>query len=287
MKIKSNSTKKSGKVKKAVAYTFITGFMVILTISFLYPLFYMFINAMKTRADYYKSPFALPETWTFENFQSIFGNYNIWVNIKNSLFIAVITTILVVVTSIIASYAFAKLRFKGKNLALMIIMVTMFLPAQVTMIPKYIMFTKLGLLDSHWAIILSYWVSGVSGGIMLIRAGFMGISNEMIESAKIDGAGFFTIVFKIMSPIAMPSIAIVIINQVINAWNDYLTPLLYITSREKQTLTVMVSQLVTKYGDFPTIQFAGLFLSVIPTVTVYLVLQKYMIKGMTSGAVKS
>ena len=128
--------------------------------------------------------------------------------------------------------------------------------------------------------------AGVPGAVLLMRNAFAGISNEVIESAKLDGAGFFTIVWRIVVPMGFSGIAIVIIFQFINAWNDYLTPLLYLQSPEKMTLMVTLSQMVTKYGDFPTIQFAGLFISVLPTLLVYLVLQKYMLKGAASGAIK-
>lgn len=272
--------------KRIFALVFITVFMILLTISFLYPLWYMFSNALKTRVDYYTNPFGLPKEVTFDNFRSILLDYNVGRNIFNSLLIAVIATVLVIVTSAFASYAFAKLHFKHKALAYAVVLSTMFLPAQVTMIPKYAMFAKMGLIDSMWSVILSYWAAGVPGAVLLMRNAFAGISNEVIESAKLDGAGFFTIVWRIVVPMGFSGIAIVIIFQFINAWNDYLTPLLYLQSPEKMTLMVTLSQMVTKYGDFPTIQFAGLFISVLPTLLVYLVLQKYMLKGAASGAIK-
>lgn len=272
--------------KKVIATIFIVGFMILLTFSFLYPLFYMLNNALKTRADYYTNPFGLPAQITLENFRAIIKDYNIGRNILNSLIIAVSATTLAVISSAIASYAFAKMKFTGKKIAYAVILSTMFLPAQITMIPRYAMFAKLGMIDHLWSVILVYWVGGVPGAILLMRSAFMGISNEVIESAKLDGAGFFTTLFRIVMPMGFSGIAIVIIFQFINAWNDYLTPLLYLESQEKKTLMVVLSGMVTKYGDFPTRQFAGLFLSVIPTIVIYLCLQKYMLKGVTTGAIK-
>ena len=200
--------------------------------------------------------------------------------------IAVVSTALIVFTSPIASYAFAKLRFRGKVIAYAALMATMFLPGQVTMIPKYVMFSKMGLIDSPWAVIISYWAAGIPGAVLLMRSSFVGIPNEVIESARIDGAGFFTILWKIVMPMGMAGIAIVIIFQFIGAWNDYLTPLLYLTTASKQTLMVVLSQMVTRYGGNPAKQFAGIFLSVIPTIVIYLCLQKYMLKGVTAGSLK-
>jgi ABC-type glycerol-3-phosphate transport system permease component len=257
-----------------------------MTISFLYPLVYMLFNALKTKPEYFMDPFSVPTHPTLSNFQDLFTDYDIGRLVFNSLFIAVVSTALIVFTSAIASYAFAKLRFRGKVIAYAALMATMFLPGQVTMIPKYVMFSKMGLIDSPWAVIISYWAAGIPGAVLLMRSSFVGIPNEVIESARIDGAGFFTILWKIVMPMGMAGIAIVIIFQFIGAWNDYLTPLLYLTTASKQTLMVVLSQMVTRYGGNPAKQFAGIFLSVIPTIVIYLCLQKYMLKGVTAGSLK-
>jgi len=281
MKIK----KKTGG-KRILAIVLITIFMVLMTISFIYPLVYMLMNALKAKTDYLTNPLGLPVKLTLENFKAIFVNYSIGRYIFNSLFIAVVSTALIVLTSAVASYAFAKLRFRGKVIAYAAVLATMFLPGQVTMIPKYVMFTKLGLIDTPWAVIISYWAGGIPGAVLLMRSSFVGIPNEVIESARIDGAGFFTMLWKIIMPMGMAGIAIVIIFQFIAAWNDYLTPLLYLTTSSKQTLMVVLSQMVTKYNTNPTVQFAGIFISVIPTIIIYLCLQKYMLKGVTAGSLK-
>ncbi len=272
--------------KKIVITLFVSVLMIILTISFLYPFFYMIINAMKTSMDYYKHPFSLPRQWTWENFKAIVVDYNIMRNVANTMLIAVVSTILVIVTSIFAAYAFSKLRFTGKALLYTFILSTMFLPMQVTMIPRYVMFSKLGLIDTYWAVILSYWAGGLPGTILLLTGTFTAVPRDLIECAKLDGAGFMQIIWRLVVPISMPGIAITIIFQFISCWNDYLTPLLYISSQERQTVTVILSQLMNKYSSNPTRQFAGLFISVMPTIVLYLFLQKQMVKGVTVGAVK-
>ncbi len=144
----------------------------------------------------------------------------------------------------------------------------------------------MSLLNLSWSVILSYWAIGIPSAVLLMRNTYIGISNEVIESAKIDGAGFFTIIGKIIMPMGMSGTAIVIIFQFISAWNDYLTPLLYLTSQSKQTIIVVLAQMVDKYMNMPTRQFAGLFVSVIPAIVLYLCLQKYMVKGAMSGSIK-
>lgn len=278
--------KKKIFTKRTLAIVLITLIMVTLTFSFLYPLFFMLINAMKSKMDYLTNPFGMPAQWTLENFQSIILDYQIGQNIWNSIFIAGLSTILVVLSAAIAGYAFAKLRFRGKGIAYGIIMIVMFLPSQVTMIPKYVMFAKMGLIDSQWAVILSFWAGGLPSAVLLMRNTFKGISNEIIESAKIDGAGFFTIWSRIAMPMSAAGMSIVVIFQFLSSWNDYLTPLLFVTSQSKQSLMVILAQMVNRYSSVPTRQFAGLFISVIPTVIIYLFLQKYMIKGAASGSIK-
>lgn len=269
-----------------LALIFIEIAMILLTISFLYPLIYILLNALKSNSEYYKNPYGLPAAVTFENFRSLIVDYSIMRNIGNSLFISVISTILIVLVSSVASYAFAKLRFKGKWIAFVTILATMFLPAQITMIPRYTQFAKMGLSNTPWAVILTYLVSGIPSAVLLLKNTFAGISNEVIESAKIDGAGFFTIISKIVMPMSAAGLAIVVIFQFLFCWNDYLTPLLYLSEKKTQTIMVILASMMERYSNYPATQYAGLLVSTIPTIILYLLLQRYMVKGAMSGSIK-
>ena len=162
----------------------------------------------------------------------------------------------------------------------------MFLPGQVSMIPAYVLFSKLNLINSHWLVILTYLAGGLPSAILLFQASFRGISNEMVESAKIDGAGYFVIIKNIIVPMGLPAISIVVIFNFIGSWNDLLTPMLYLSDLNKQTVMAALSALVQRTSKLPTYQLAGLTISLLPAIIIYLGLQKYLIKGISSGSIK-
>ena len=260
--------------------------MSIMTATFLYPLVYMTLNAMKTKQEYYKNSFSFPSSFNLTNFKLIITDFNILVYFKSSLIVAVTSTLLIVILAIFSSYAFAKLKFKYKTAVYLGILATMFLPAQVSMIPAYVMFSKLGLIDNYWSVILSYLAGGLPGAILLLYSSFRGISNEMLESARIDGAGYFGTVRNMILPLALAPISIVIIFNFIGFWNDLLTPMLYLTSQTKQTVMVALVALVQRGSSLPTYQLAGLLVSVAPAIVLYLFLQKYFVDGITAGGIK-
>lgn len=258
--------------------------MCIMTLTFLYPLWFMVVNALKTKTEYYESQFSLPSALNFENFKSVIVDFDIFMYFKSSIIVAAVSTLLIVLMSVFASYAFSKLRFKGKTVVYICILATMFIPAQVTMVPAYVMFSKVGLIDKYLSVILSYLAGGLPSAILLMNGTFIGISNEMIESAKIDGAGYFSIVRNVVFPLGMSGIAIVIIFNFINYWNDLLTPMLLLSSTEKKTVMVALTSLVQKTQSQQTYQMAGLVISVLPAICIYLFLQKYLVKGLTMGS---
>ena len=260
--------------------------MCVMTATFIFPLYYMFINAMKTKQAYYKNPFSLPSGFYLDNLRLIITDFNIFMYFKNSSIIAGISTLLIIIFGVFASYAFAKINFKYKNIVYLAILATMFLPGQVSMIPAYVMFSKIGLMDNYWSVILSYLAGGLPGAILLMNSNFRGISNEMLESARIDGAGYFNTVLRMVLPMGMSAISIVIIFNFIGYWNDLLTPMLYLSTQDKQTIMVALNALVARVGSLPTLQLAGLLISVAPMILLYLVLQKYLAKGLMAGGIK-
>ena len=265
----------------------ITVVMILLTITFLYPLYYMIINSFKDTTGYYQSQFALPLSLDFDNYRHMLVDFKFLDYFFNTLFIAVMSTAIVMLLSIFASYVFAKIRFHGRSILYIAIISTMFLPAQATLIPQYVMFSKYHLINSPWSVILSYVASSCPGAILLLRASFMGIPNDLIESARIDGAGYFRMIFNLVVPVSVAAISIQIIFSFISFWNDLLTPMLLLTDSMKQTVMVALSTLMSRYGSAPTRQLTGLLLSVVPILVLYLMLQKYMMKGLLEGAVKS
>ena len=265
----------------------ITAVMLLMTASFLYPLYYMVINSFKDTTEYYVSQFALPTSMNFDNYHTLLEDFQILRYFGNSILISGVSTALVIVFSIFSSFAFAKIRFRGREIVYVIILATMFLPGQAVLIPQYVMFSRYHLINSYWSVILGYLAGGIPGSILLLRSAFMGIPNDLLESAKIDGAGYFSTVCNVAIPVTMAAISIQTIFCFISYWNDLLTPMLMLSNPSRQTVMVALSSLMSRYGGAPSCQLTGLLLSVLPVLVLYLFLQRYMMKGMLVGAVKA
>jgi ABC-type glycerol-3-phosphate transport system permease component len=205
---------------------------------------------------------------------------------KNTLFISVFTIIFILFFGIIASYAFAKIKFKGKGFIYFLIISTMFIPVQVTIIPIYMLYSKVHLVNTYWSVIFTYLGMFIPEAILLMTATFRGIPDEMIEAAELDGAGYFDILRYIIVPMGRPAIILVIIFYFIVTWNDLFTPMILLQDMNVRTVMVALASLMSRYTGDPTFQFAGLILASVPAILVYAFFQKYIIKGIGAGSSK-
>jgi ABC-type glycerol-3-phosphate transport system permease component len=258
-----------------------------LSISNLYPFFYMFLNSVKSRTEYLVNPFSvwgLKLTW--DNYRTMISQFRILDLFKNSFVISFFTILLLLCLGIIASYAFAKLRFKGKDVVYLLIISTMFIPVQATIIPLYVFFSRLDLVNTSWSVIFIYVGLFIPEVILLMTSGFRGIPDELIEAAKLDGAGYFDIIRYVIIPMGMPAIILCVIFYFIVTWNDLFTPMMMLQSMDKRTVMVALAALLSRYSGDPTFQFAGLVLASIPAILVYAFFQRYIVKGISLGATK-
>lgn len=261
-------------------------FLLILAISFLYPLLFMFINSFKTKAEYQINPFAMPQNWSIDNFIIMLDQFELVKYFANTLFIAAVSILIMMIISVFASYAFAKISFKGKSLVYIVIIATMFVPAQVTMIPMYHMFAKMHLVNTFAGVIICNIAAGIPGAVLLLSSNFRGIPKELIEVAQIDGAGYFSVVRNVVVPLGKPAIAINVIFSFVSQCNDLFTPMILLQKMEKRTVMVALTSIMTQTSGDQPFQLAGLLLAVVPPLLVYICLQKYMVKGLTMGAIK-
>lgn len=258
-----------------------------LSISNLYPLFYMFMNSIKSRTDYYIDPFSvfgLKLTW--ENYITMISQFRIFNLFKNSFIISFFTIVLLLSIGIIASYAFAKLDFKWKNIIYLLVISTMFIPVQATIIPMYLFFSKIHLVNTYWSVIFMYVGMFIPEVILLMTSGFRGIPDELIEAAKLDGAGYFDVIRYVIIPMGRPAILLSVIFYFIVTWNDLFTPMILLQSMDKRTVMVALAALLSRYSGDPTFQFAGLVLASIPAILVYAFFQRFIIKGISLGSTK-
>lgn len=276
------------KVNQKLSNALIFLVLVVLSISNLYPILFMLLNSLKSHADYLKSPFNLPDLsqLSWGNYVTMISQFRILNLFKNTLFISVFTIVFLLIFGIIASYAFAKLKFKGKDLIYFLIISSMFVPVQVTIIPIYMLFSKLHLVNTYWSVILTYLGMFLSETILLMTSAFRGIPDEIIEAAELDGAGYFDILRYVIVPMGRPAIILCIIYYFIVTWNDLFTPMILLTDMDLRTVMVALASLISRYSGDPTLQFAGLVLAAIPAILVYAIFQNYIIKGIGEGSTR-
>lgn len=278
-----SATKPAGVFSKTVIFLF----MALIGLSFLFPFFYLAINAVKSTTDYYLAPFALPSLpLVWENFTTMISQFKILTFFKNSGIIIILTQLIVVFPAICASFTFAKFDFRGKGLLKVLLIASMTIPNQVMMIPMYVMLGRAGLMGGYWSVIIAYTGVYLPSNIVLMRSFFKGIPNELLECARLDGCGYLRSVQHIAIPVGMPVIIINFILNTIYMWNDLLIPMLFLQDERVKTVMVALASLQQRYSRQPTFQFAGLLLSVVPIVIIYVAFQKQIINGVLMGSTK-
>lgn len=261
--------------------------LLLLSIGNLYPLFFMFFNSLKSHTDYRISPFSVTGVkLTWDNYLTMISQFKIFDLFGNSFIISSITVVLILCIGIVASFAFAKLKFRGSDIIYFLIIAMMFIPVQVTIIPVYMMFSKVHLVNTFWSVIFVYLGMFLPEAILLMTSMFRGIPDEMLEAAEIDGAGYFDKLRFIIVPLGMPAIILTIIFYFIVTWNDLFTPMVLLQNMEKRTVMVALASLSSRYTGDPTFQFAGLVLATVPAILIYAIFQRYIIKGISAGSTK-
>ncbi len=257
----------------------------ILTIIFVFPFYWIMTGAFKSQPDTIVIP---PQWWpkapTMENFKQLLVQNPAWQWLFNSVFIALVTMLLVCLTSSLAGYVLAKKRFYGQKLVFTMFIAAMALPKQVVLVPLVRMVNFMGIHDTLAAVILP--LIGWPFGVFLMKQFSENIPGELLESAKIDGCGELRTFVSIAFPIVKPGFASLAIFTFINTWNDYFMQLVMLSSRSKLTVSLgvatMQAEMATNYG----LIMAGAALSAVPIVAVFTIFQKSFTQGITMGAVK-
>ncbi|WP_185362785.1 carbohydrate ABC transporter permease [Listeria booriae] len=282
-KVQSASTtgKASSIVRKVFTYTIIVlgGAIMVL------PFIWMVSTAFKSgAANMVLPPQFIPDEPTWSNFERVFEMFPMLQFLVNSIVVAIVTTVGQMLFCSMAAYAFARIEFWGRDKLFLLYLATMMVPAQVTMIPQFILMKQLGWLDSYTGLI----VPGLFGvfGTFLLRQAFMGIPKELDEAVFMDGGNHFTVFRKVILPLAKPTFATLGILTFMQSWNSYLWPLIVTSSQEMATLPLGLSLLQGRYGTDFGLMMAGVLISVIPILAVYLFAQKYFIQGMTMSGMK-
>lgn len=273
------------KLKYKKYHYIIIAFMGILSAIMMYPMVWMFLTSFKSNAEIrtYRTKF-LPIEWTLEGYGNAFERAPVAGWFVNSMFVTVCVTTAVILTSTLIGYVFAKYEFWGKKLLFMLLLATMMVPPQVTMIPRYLMIQKMHLFNTRWALIVPGVVSAFS--IYLARQFIGDIPDSLCEAAKIDGAGPLRIYWHVVLPNIKPAIGSIGIFTAMMHWNDFLNPLLMLNDMEKMTLPLGLVIFDSQRSTDLSATMAAASMIMLPMIIIFIIFQKQFIKGLTMSGMK-
>jgi ABC-type glycerol-3-phosphate transport system permease component len=262
----------------------LTGAMITVT-----PLAWMIYSSFKTTGEIFRyPPWLPPETWSFNNYTSLFNGWAFETWYSNSVSYAVIQTVLTLFFCSLAGFAFAKYTFRGKNLLFALLISSTLIPFQLILIPLFIQISRIGWVNTPYAMIVP-WVAPAFG-IFLMRQFSLYIPSELMEAARMDGASEFLIYWQIVLPLLQPGLIALGIFTFLSSWNSYLWPLMVLRGSESMVLTVgvasMQAQAAGSATPFGEIMAASTLMS-IPVIFVFTALQRFFVEGLTAGALKS
>lgn len=275
-----------GRTCRSLGRWLVTFALVIIAVAALYPLIFTIVNSLKSRVAYAQSPLGLPMELTLENYRETFNRMHVLRLLLNSVVTTVGGLLLSTVSALFIAYAVTKLRMPGGNLVFLFIISMLVIPSQVVIYPLYQTIISLGFGGTYQGLILAYAAFGLPMSTYLLVAYFRAIPDELIEAARLDGAGDMRILFNVLMPISAPAIAALSILNFVWMWNDLLLPLVIMGGSEKTTLMVGVALLSGQYDVSIPLISAGLIVALLPVMIVYLIFQRQILNGAIAGAVK-
>jgi multiple sugar transport system permease protein len=262
--------------------------LLLLAVPFIFPFLWMISGGFKSTTEIFGSPTLIPRVWRFENFVEVFSYQPFARQYFNSLYIAITVTALTLFTSSLAGYALARIRFAGAGLLMLFLVMALMVPEEVTIIPNFFLIRALGMTDTPWPLILLpvFGPQGVAA-TFLMRQFFLALPKELEEAGKMDGLSRFGVWWRIALPMSRPALAAVAIITFLHSWNLFLEPLIFLSSLEKFTLPLALSNFNDSYGlPLWNLQLAATSLAVVPILIVYLIAQRHIIESFALSGVK-
>lgn len=276
---------KNNKVKiSSIVATIIIG---LLAFVFMVPLIWMVLSSFKPVTEVFATPFHwLPSKWMIANYSEVWNDTyaSMFKSFLNSFFVVLVSLVGSLSIASLAAYGFAKIRFPGNNIIFMLFLASMMIPAQVTIIPTYMLFQKLKLYDSLWAVALPTWFNVTS--IFMLRQFYLGLPDALMEAAQIDGANHLRIFAQIMFPLTKPAMTSLAVLGFVSSWNEYLYPLIFVISPEKFTVAQVIRYWLLDEFKRYNLTMASATLAIIPVLVLFLLCQKYFIEGVASSGLK-
>ena len=276
-----NSTRKKKALSNLWFYVFASAIGLIIVI----PLYWMIITAFKTQTAIFTYPIEwFPKEFTLQNFVDLFSRFPFGKVLRNSAIVSVSYSIISIITCSMAAFAFAKIPFRGSEALLKVYLATLMIPFQSTLIPLFMLFNSAGLSNTYGSVIIPSLFRVF--GIFLLVQHMRTIPDDYIDAARIDGASYFTILWKVILPLSLPVIAGYAVITFMDAWNDYLWPLVMLTKPDMMTVPVALGMVNGQFERNFGVQMAGSLISIVPVVLIYLAAQSKMKDGLTLGGIK-
>lgn len=273
--------------KEFLVKLFKTVLFFIIGIAFLLPLLWMISSSLKTPGEVFAKDFQwIPDDPKWENYVAVWTSNEVSMaqGYVNSGFIVVMSIIFGLTFASLSAYAFAKIDFKGKHIVFMLFLSTMMIPGEVTVIPRFMLFHEIGLYNNHWAVILPHWFT--PGAIFMLRQFYMGLPNDLMEAAKIDGAGHTRIFAQIMLPLTKAALVSQCVLSFVSIWNEYLSPLIFLVKKKLYTISQVVQWQMLDEAARTDLLMCSATCAIVPVVIVFFFCQRYFVEGIATSGVK-
>jgi len=270
-------------IPKIALYLVLYGGLVL----FAFPLFWMLITSLKTIGDIHKVPMTwIPSPVQWGNYKQIFEDAPMGRYLWNSVWYTLVAVTGTVLASSMASFAFARLKARGGSLLFALVLSTMMIPSQVTLIPQYLLFNRLGWTNSYWPLVVPAF-TGSAFTIFLLRQFYLGISKELDEAVKVDGGSRYVMYARILLPLSAPALATAAVLEMMSRWNDLFGPLIYLNDGYKYPLSLGLTNFTAAYGQTPwNLLMAASIVAVVPLLIVFFCTQKAFIQGIVVSGSK-
>ncbi len=277
---------KRNTIKKKLPRFFQYLVLSIITLVILVPIVIMVFGALKTRGEMFAHPYTLPIPAHWENYAQILNTPSFWTMLGNSVIAMLGSTAGVLVVCSLASFTFARMQFRGKELAFNILILGLMFPITVAIMPVYLVVRQMNLIDSLLGVILVQTAFGISGNLLILRGFFTAIPMELQDAAYIDGCSAFGFFWRILLPLVRPALAAIGALTMIVSWNDFLTPLVILNKDTLWTLPLGTMQFQGQYSSDLALTAAFVTISALPAIIFYLFAERQIVSGLTAGALK-
>ena len=278
----------SRKTKNAIGGTIRVLILIFFFLLVVLPIYWIVVTSFKSSGEILdlNNITYFPEAFTWKNYTDLFEQFNYGVLLKNSLLVSVASALVVTVFSMLGGYSLARYKFKGKQTVILFFLVTQMIPGILVIIPLYIIFSKMGLINTHIGLFIFYVTANLPFCVITMRSFFERIPVTLEEAARVDGCTKMQSLFKIVFPIMFPGIVSVFVFGFIGAWNELIAGSIFISTPEMWTIPVGLKTLIGKYNVEWGLLMAGGVMALLPTAVMFAAMQKFIVEGMTAGAVK-